>query len=78
MKQYQIIYADPPWAYSNRMRTSKKNENGKYLFYKPNTTVGKKYITQSVEWIKSLSIKDITSENAILFLWTTDSHLKSA
>ena len=78
MKKYQIIYADPPWAYSNGLRTSKKDENGKYLFYKPNTTVGKKYETQSVEWIKSIAINNISDENAILFLWTTDSHLESA
>lgn len=78
MKKYHIIYADPPWSFSNGLRTSKKDENGKYMFYKPNTTVGKKYETQSIDWIKSLPINNISEDNAILFLWTTDAHLKSA
>ena len=77
MKKYQIIYADPPWAFSNRLRTSKK-VNGKYAQYKPSTTVGKKYQTQSGEWIKNLSVDSISSSNAILFLWTTDAHLSLA
>lgn len=77
-KRYNIIYADPPWSYSNGLRSSKKNENGKYLYYKPDTTVGKKYITQSGEWIKNLDIQSIVDDNAILFMWTTDSHLKTA
>ncbi len=76
-KKYQIILADPPWSFSNRLRTSKKI-NGKYLYYKPDTTVGKKYITQSSGWIKLLPIENISDDNAILFLWTTDSHLKVA
>ena len=78
MKKYQIIYADPPWSFSNRLRTSKKDENGKYLFYKPNTTVGKKYETQSGDWIKNLNVSTISDDNAILFMWTTDSHLPLA
>ena len=78
MKKYQIIYADPPWSFSNGLRTSKKDENGKYLFYKPNTTVGKKYQTQSGEWIRNLNVSAISDDNAILFMWTTDSHLPLA
>ena len=78
MKKYQIIYADPPWSFSNGLRTSKKDENGKYLFYKPNTTVGKKYETQSGDWIKNLNVSKISDDNVILFMWTTDSHLPLA
>lgn len=77
-KKYQIIYADPPWSFSNGLRTSKKDENGKYLFYKPNTTVGKKYETQSGDWIKNLNVSSISDDNSILFMWTTDSHLPLA
>ena len=78
MKKYKIIYADPPWSFSNGLRTSKKDENGKYIFYKPNTTVGKSYETQSGDWIKNLNVSAISDDNAILFMWTTDSHLPLA
>lgn len=65
-KKYNIIYADPPWMFSSGLRTSKKKE-GKYLHYKPNTTVGKKYDTQSIDWIKKLPVNNISQENSILF-----------
>lgn len=77
-KKYQIIYADPPWFYSNGIRSGKKDEKGKHLFYTPSTTVGAKYQTQSNEWIKSLNVKDISDKDSFLFLWTTDSHLPVA
>lgn len=40
MKKYKIIYADPPWSFAGDIRSSKKDENGKYFRYTPDTTVG--------------------------------------
>lgn len=77
-KKYQIIYADPPWTFSSRLRTSKKDKSGKFMFYKPDTTPGMRYDTQSGEWIKSLPVRDISDTDAILFMWTTDAHLELA
>ena len=32
MKKYQIIYADPAWDFGDRLRSSKKLDNGKMHF----------------------------------------------
>ena len=77
-KKYQIVYADPPWFYSNGIRSGKKDGMGRHLFYTPSTTVGARYETQSDEWIKKLPVKSIADNDSILFLWTTDSHLPIA
>jgi len=69
MKKYQIIYADPPWSYYNDSSA------------KPNCTTVKgmrrpPYPVMSSKSIKDLMVKDISSENCILFIWTTDYHLE--
>lgn len=56
MKKYQIIYADPAWSY---------NDQG------CQGTMANHYKGMSIEDIKNLPIKQITGDNAILFLWTT-------
>jgi len=70
MKKYQIIYADPPWAFSSR--ELQKYEGIRF------TSIEKHYLTQNKEWIKNLSVKGITAEDCALFLWSTDAHLKEA
>jgi N6-adenosine-specific RNA methylase IME4 len=59
-KKYSIIYADPPWQYY---------EGG-------NKAQSVHYSTMSIEEISALPIKNITTENAILFLWVTFPILK--
>jgi len=76
-KKYNIIYADPPWLFNAGIRSSKKMD-GKNLFYTPATTPGAAYSMLSDSEIKTLPVSDIAAEDAILFLWTTDAHLKSA
>ena len=69
-KKYNIIYADPPWEYSSK---SYQDSNREML--KLDET---QYKTLSVHQIKDLPIKEITANDCILFLWSTDSHLKEA
>ena len=76
--KYNIILADPPWHFSSGLRSSKKDKNGKYLFYTPETTVGAGYPTMRAEQIKALPVGNIAAEDCILFLWTTDAHLPVA
>lgn len=57
MKKYQIIYADPPWAY---------NESGS-----GNRVVHSKYPTMQIEGIEKLPIAQLCDINCILFLWVT-------
>lgn len=67
MKQYQLIYADPPWQYRN------KNTGGSM-----NSGADKKYQVMSLPDICNLPIFDITDKNCALFLWTTTPMLPDA
>ena len=55
-RKYSIIYADPPWGYSN------KNLNG---------SAEKHYRTMNLKDIYNLPIQNISRDNCILFLWAT-------
>ena len=64
-KKYRIIYADPPWKYGNSMP--------EYV-----TEPQDYYLLMDTEDICNMPIKDITEENAVLFMWTTSPHLPEA
>lgn len=62
-KKYEVIYADPPWRYSDRKC------NGACEFH---------YETMKLEEIKKLPIPQIADKNCVLFLWTTYPMLREA
>jgi len=57
--KYNIVYADPPWDY-------KRKGGPKHI-----GTASQTYKCLKDEEIYSLNVQDITSNNCILFLWTT-------
>ena len=63
MKKYSIVYADPPWSYSD------KNCNG---------ATGSHYKTMTLDDIKNLKVKEISKDDSVLFLWATYPMLKEA
>jgi site-specific DNA-methyltransferase (adenine-specific) len=69
-KKYGVIYADPPWKFYN----------GELCKYggKRFTSIEKHYKTQSIHWIKSLSVRDIAEKDCVLFIWVTNAHLPEA
>lgn len=56
MKKYQIVLADPPWSYTDQGCQG---------------TMANHYQGMKIEDICNLPVKDITKDNAILFLWAT-------
>ena len=62
MKKYQIIYADPPWSYSNGTV--------------PSGGVNKHYQTMDIKDICSINVP--SADNSILFLWGTTALLPEA
>lgn len=58
--KYQIIYADPPWEY--RQSGSKTSSRG---------TAKQHYQTMSTEDICNLPIKNIATDNTVIFMWAT-------
>jgi len=55
---YNIIYADPPWTYTDKATAGERG-------------AGFKYSLMSLEDIKKLPVQKITAENCALFLWST-------
>ena len=64
MGKYQVIYADPPWAY----RVWSKKGNGR--------SAESHYPTMSIEEIADLPVNELADENCALFLWVTFPLLK--
>ena len=57
-KKYNIIYADPPWTYRDKALAG-------------NRGACCKYDVMSIEDIKELPVKDIATEDCVLFMWVT-------
>jgi len=61
--KYRVIYADPPWSYDNAGLDA---------------SAAKQYETMSTEDICSMPIRDIATDNAVLFMWGTSPLLPDA
>lgn len=66
MKKYNVIYADPPWAY----RAWSKKGNGRSAEHH--------YSTMSLDDIKSLPVEKLADKDCALFMWITFPLLREA
>ena len=62
--KYNIVYADPPWSYSDK--SLHKGGAARY------------YSTMGLDSICSLPVESIVDDNCALFLWVTFPHLNNA
>ena len=69
MKKYDIIYADPAWSYYNDSTATPDCTTVKGMRRPP-------YKVMASSEIANLPIKNIASDNSLLFIWTTDYHLE--
>ena len=63
-KKYDIIYADPPWSYDNRMIDK--------------TKVTDHYPTMTNDELCALPVGKIAEEDSLLFMWATSPNLQQA
>jgi len=72
--KYRVIYADPPWKYSNNGAI--ETANGREVF----TRVEQHYPTMSIEELCAMGpdVQAMTEPDAVLFLWTTSPMLEVA
>lgn len=68
MKQYDIIYADPPWDYKGQ-----KQHNGKAG--KLTGSADKHYRTLKLSDLKRLPVVEIAADDCLLFMWSSSPHL---
>jgi len=77
-KQYDIIYADPPWDYGGKLqfdKSSKKDVNANWrkdLFI---SAANFKYPTLKTEELKRIPVGEISKKDSLLFMWVTNPHL---
>jgi N6-adenosine-specific RNA methylase IME4 len=62
---YRVIVADPPWPYE--IRTEDPSHRGVLP-----------YATTSIEQIHALAVKGIAHDDCVLWLWTTNHHMREA
>ena len=67
MKKYQIIYADPPWSYNDKM-----GDDSAFM------SASSSYKTQDLKWIKSLKVNEIADKDCVLFIWAVSPLLPEA
>lgn len=58
MKKYNIIYADPPWKYKDKLTTQGGGSD-------------RHYPTMSLGEIASLPVRNYVAADAVLFMWVT-------
>jgi len=63
-RRYPLIYADPPWKYEHVETESRAIEN--------------QYPTMELDDICALPLADVTTDDAVLFLWATSPKLAEA
>lgn len=57
--RYQVIYADPPWSYNDKMSGH-------------SFSLDHEYATTSLDWLKQLPVRKITAKDTLLFMWVTN------
>lgn len=78
--KYNVIYADPPWnTKAGKPLGNYKIVNGKQIFSgNSNKSRNLAYPTMTLEEISFLNVRDISADNACLFLWVTNKYLLEA
>lgn len=65
--KFKVIYADPPWSY--RQQGSAKGKRG---------MANAHYSTMTTEEIANLLVRNLATDDALLFLWSTFPNLQAA
>lgn len=58
MKKYQVIYADPPWAFNSK-RTGGNMKSG----------AGQHYDCMTIDDLKALPVEQLADDNCLLVMW---------
>ena len=69
-KKYQIIYADPPWNFGNRMYSSNHLDHHR--------EITRAYPVMKTTEICSLPVSSITAVDAVCFMWVADAFIPDA
>ena len=80
-KKYDIIYADPPWDYGGKVQYDKSSIKSENIGFKRDIFISAanfKYPTLKLKELKELDVGSISSDNCLLFMWTTSPQLANS
>lgn len=80
-KKFDIILADPPWHYNGKLQFDKSSIGKERIDLSKNifiSTAGFKYPTLKISELMKLPVNEISKDDCILFMWTTNPHLAQA
>jgi N6-adenosine-specific RNA methylase IME4 len=71
MKKYNVIYADPPWQYTNKHQMFEVGETY-------DRGIENQYQVMNSKDLKGMPIKSITQDDCVCFIWATNPLLPEA
>lgn len=77
-RKYDIIYADPPWDYGGKMQFDKSGKKDTNPNWENNIFISAanfQYPTLKTKELAKIPIKEIASDDCLLFMWVTNPHL---
>jgi len=77
-QKYDIIYADPPWDYGGKMQFDKSGKKDINQNWENNIFISAanfQYPTLKTKELAKIPISEISSDDALLFMWVTNPHL---
>jgi N6-adenosine-specific RNA methylase IME4 len=80
-KQFDVIYADPPWDYNGKLQYDKTSCCKEQLVLSRKIFISSadfKYPTMKTEELMKLPLYKIIKEDCLLFMWSTNPHLEQA
>ncbi len=80
-KTFDIIYADPPWHYNGKLQFDKSSTSNERIDLSKNIFISSatfKYPTLRTSELMAIPVHEISKDDCLLFLWTTNPHLAQA
>jgi len=80
-KQFDIIYADPPWDYNGKLQFDKSSKNADEIDLVRDIFISSasfKYPTLKLDELIQMPVHEIAKDDCLLFLWATNPHLAQA
>lgn len=80
-KRYDIIYADPPWHYNGKLQFDRSSKSADNVDFKRPIFISSasfKYPTLTLDELKRIPVREISKDDCLLFMWTSNPHLAQA
>lgn len=80
-KKFDIIYADPPWHYNEKLQFDKSSKSVEQIDSSKNIFISSaafKYPTLKTSELMKIPVHKIAKDDCLLFMWATNPHLAQA